>query len=296
MTKLAKRLTISPDQRIQKTRGSPPTAEAKRSRSTLRMMPGDLRAPGAFLTAKPPLGRRHYLAPPIEAGSPGAELTAGRAGVTARRDPQLSLSHRERTQFERFNHDPTARLRSPGHRRVLPGASGHWLLGGAAREGAELRLLPGQPRRGLVRGRCEPVRLEYRKRASGGPRRYRSRERARGGPLRMARVSHPLVAGLALRAVLPAERGLHDARVPGTPVQLRLAHLLHLGVDRRLRAYQDQRHAVRRRHRDARSDRARGVDERDDSHPRHRPLPRARRVARRHLHRGAPSDRVDRWL
>src|SRR5207244_13274656 len=51
----------------------------------------------------------------------------------------------------------------------------------------------------------------------------------------MARVLHAAAARLAVRAVLPAERRVHDAGVPRAPVQSGRPQLLHLGVDHRVR-------------------------------------------------------------
>src|SRR2546425_3925952 len=53
-----------------------------------------------------------------------------------------------------------------------------------------LPIFPREPRRGLVRGGREPVRVEHRKRASRRPRGQRREGRARGRALRMARVLH----------------------------------------------------------------------------------------------------------
>src|SRR5438477_334062 len=61
----------------------------------------------------------------------------------------------------------------------------------------------------------------------------------RATALRMARVLHVAAARLAVRAVLPAERRVHDAGVPRAPLQPRGARLLHVGLDHRLRPDQN---------------------------------------------------------
>ena len=54
-------------------------------------------------------------------------------------------------------------------------------------------------------------------------------ERAGGRTLRVARLLDPAVAGLAVRAVLSAQRRRHHARVPRTPLQLRVARRISRG-------------------------------------------------------------------
>src|SRR2546422_1536000 len=109
----------------------------------------------------------------------------------------------------------------------------------------------------------------------------------------MARVLHAAAPGLAVRAVLSAERRVHHARVPRAPLQSGRARLLHVGVDHRLRADQNQRHPVRRRHRDARSDGVQCVDQRRDPDRHHRDLHGPGRPARRDLHGGDAGGRAD---
>src|SRR3989442_2468011 len=127
-------------------------------------------------------------------------------------------------------HEQPARLRPRRHRRLLPHLAWDRVLGGAPREERERGLLPGEPGRGLVRRRRQPVRVEYRERASGWARRHRCGERARGGALRVARMPHPPAPWLAVRAVLPAHRRGNDVRGPRSPVLTRLAPLLSICV------------------------------------------------------------------
>src|SRR2546425_10966637 len=98
-----------------------------------------------------------------------------------------------------------------------------------------LPIFPREPRRGLVRGGREPVRVEHRKRAPRRPRGQRREGRARGRALRMARVLHAAAPRLAVRAVLSAEWRVHHAGGPRAPPQFGLAPPPPPGVDPRLR-------------------------------------------------------------
>src|SRR6266550_2946040 len=111
------------------------------------------------------------------------------------------------------HHEQPARIRHRGHRRLLPRAGRDRVLGGATGEERQRRLFPRESGCRVVRGGRELVRLEYRQRAPRGPRGHRGGERTRGGPLRMARLLHAAAARLAVRAVLSAERRVHDAGV-----------------------------------------------------------------------------------
>src|SRR5206468_12268816 len=66
-----------------------------------------------------------------------------------------------RSRISRFNisstrqgpcNEQSARLRHVLHRALLPHSVRHRVVGGAPREGRQLRLLPGEPGRRVVRG------------------------------------------------------------------------------------------------------------------------------------------------
>ena len=61
-----------------------------------------------------------------------------------------------------------------------------------------------------------------------------------------------IILGVGVRAVLPAERGVHDAGVSRTPVRACLPLVSDLGLGDRLRGHEDFRLAVRRRARPSR--------------------------------------------
>src|SRR5882672_1750166 len=207
-----------------------------------------------------------------------------------------------RSRISRFNisstrqgprNEQSARLRHVLHRDLLPYSVRHRMVGSAQREGRQLRLLPREPRRRMVRGRREPVRLEHRERAPRGAGGDRRRQRSRGRPLRVACLPHPAAPRLALRSLLSQKRRLHDAGVPGKAVQLGGAVVFHLGVGDRLRPHEDQCDTVCGRRRDSRGYGVEFLHRGHRPHRHHRAVYDLRRTARRGLHRGAAGHRAD---
>jgi len=130
--------------------------------------------------------------------------------------------------------------------------------------------------------------------SSGSP--AREPPAARGRALRVARLLHAAAPGLVVRAVLTCAAACTRCRVPRAPLQPRRALVLHVGVHHRVRAHEDQRHAVRRRRRDAGGDGLERVDQRGHPDRRDRPLHRPGRAARGHLHRSDAGRRADHRL
>ena len=183
-----------------------------------------------------------------------------------------------------------------GRRRgVLRGPAGHRGVGRAPAPADRRRLLPRGPARGLVRDRGVALRLEHRLRARGRPRRLGGQHRHGAGALRAALVDHP-PPRLGVRAVLPAQRRVHDARVPRAPLR-RPQPLVPVGGHAGgLRPHQGVGHRVRGRRDAAGADGPRLLDGGGGGGGADRRLHRPRRPAGGGLHRGAAGVRPRRRL
>src|SRR5258707_13514377 len=137
---------------------------------------------------------------------PCARCRTARAQTCSCGRSRISLFNISFTRQGPRNEQP-ARLRLVLYRDLLPHSVRHRVVGGAPREGGQLRLLPGEPRRRVVRGRREPVRLQHRQRAPrgiGGDRRW---PRPPPPPPRVARPPPSPLFPLACCAALPVRRG-----------------------------------------------------------------------------------------
>ena len=156
------------------------------------------------------------------------------------------------------------------------------------------RVLPRRPQCRLVHRRRVDLRDEHRLRASRGACRQRRIGRVSRGAVRAHRGVRAASARLAVRAVLPALRRVHDARVPRSALLLGRALLSRGDLDRRLRAHEDLRDDRGRRHRVRGADGHRLLDGRRHRRARDGRLHRHRRHARGARIRHVPNVRDDR--
>ena len=151
-------------------------------------------------------------------------------------------------------------------------------------------VLPRRPQRRLVRHRHVAVCHQHLERALHRPCRLGRDHRPGRRPLRVARGVHGADARLGVHAVLPAQRRVHDARVPRAPLRPGLPLVPHDRVGAGLHLHEDLRVALRRgaAARDAARLGLLHVGGRDGG--RHRRVHGGRRPGRGHLHRAGAGD------